>query len=266
AQARLMPLAFSAVLVPAQIIAFARFEAGGPESAGPLLIGTALLGLVFLVDAIVSGVRSWHQTRVVIATWRAAASPLTLPGWARRAWSIERKFPVVAVVGIGRPELFVATEVADQCSTEELAAIVAHETAHVTSHDNLVRLLFRLTPGVRIASAIGDPLEHAWMVAAEQAADAQARGSATGLDLASALTKVARLAAACECEALPASALIGGAELQSRVRRLLEPPVAECGFRMAWAPLALLAAATIALYATPALTSLHELFELFVRR
>lgn len=266
AQARLMPLAFACVLVPVQLMAFARFEAGGPEVAGPLLIGGALAGVVFLAGAVVSGIRSWRHTRSAVATWRATASPLTLPGWARRAWSIERRFPVVAVVGIARPQLFVASRVAEQCSAEELAAIAAHETAHVRSRDNLTRLLFRLTPGEPMATPIGERLERAWIVAAEEAADAEARRHAVGLELASALTKVARLAATCESEVMPASALIGKDDLQSRVRRLLEPPVDDRRCRVAWLPLALLIAAAATVTATPALGRLHELFEWLVRR
>jgi Zn-dependent protease with chaperone function len=261
-----MPLALAAVLVSAQIVAFARFEAGGSETAGPLLIGAALAGLAFLIDAVVSGVRSWHQTRAVISTWRASASPLTLPGWTRPAWRIERRFPVVAVVGITRPQLFVATEVADQCSAEELAAIVAHEVAHVNSRDNLLRLLFRLTPGVSLAAVVGDQLERAWMIAAEEAADGEARRSTTGLELASALTKVARLAAASECQAMTGSALIGGHELQSRVRRLLEPLRPHRRSYLAWLPISCLSTTALAFHTTPALATVHEIFEMLVRR
>jgi Zn-dependent protease with chaperone function len=267
AQARLMPLLLACILVPAQLIGFARFEAGGSETAGPLLIGLASVGLLFVVNAVVAALSSWRHTHTTVGAWRASASRVTLPGWTRDAWRIERRFPVVAVVGIVRPQLFVATKVAEQCSTEELAAIVAHETAHVRSGDNLMRLLFRLTPGVRVAGAVGDWLERAWMVAAEEAADAAARRHAAGLELASALTKVARLAAIHESEAMPASALIGSANLQTRVRRLLEPPCERRPpARVAWLPLALVLTAAASLQTTPALVRVHELFELLVRR
>lgn len=268
AQARLTPLGLVLCLVSAQMIAFARFETGGGESAGPLLIGGALVGAALLVDAITTGVRSWRRTRLVVATWRASATPFIVPSWIRRAWIIRRRFPVVAVVGIVRPQLFIATQVAADCTGRELAAIAAHETAHVESRDNLIRLLFCVTPGARIVSAIGDRLEHAWMAAAERAADSRARRRADGLELAAALTKVARLAVDTEPEpeAMPASALIGGPELESRVRRLLEPAVDHHDCRFAWAPVALLVVAAAAIQMTPALAGLHELFELLVRR
>jgi hypothetical protein len=110
-------------------------------------------------------------------------------------------------------------------------------------------------------------LEQAWMVASEAAADMAARQTASELDLASALTKVARLAVGCPPEAIPASGLIGGADLGSRVRRLCagsaEPPRRD----LAWlTPLALLVTVVVTALTTPALRALHELFESLVRR
>ena len=99
---------------------------------------------MLLVDAVSSGVTSWRRTRLVVAGVACfGATPFTVPTWIRRAWIIRRRFPVVAVVGIVRPQLFVATQVADECTGRELAAIAAHEAAHVESRDNLIRLLFR---------------------------------------------------------------------------------------------------------------------------
>lgn len=266
AQARLLPLALIAVLVPAQIAGFARFEAGGPESAGPLLLALALCGLVLLGDALRSGIRAWRQTDAVVRAWQPSAQPFALPGWPHRAWRIAPRYPVVAVVGVSRPELFVAAQVAEHCTPPELAAIVAHEAAHVAARDNLLRLLFHLTPGAGLAAAIARPLEQTWMAAAEEAADARARAATSGLDLASALTKVARLAVSRECDGLPASTLIGGHDLQSRVRHLLEPPAPAGRAAVRWAPAALLGLAAAVVHATPALAGLHEVFELLVRR
>lgn len=265
AQARLMPLACAAVLVPAQMLAFARFEAGRAESAGPLLIGAAVAGLALVLDAITSGIASWRHTRVIVATWRDSATPLKLPLWTRCAWSIRRRFPVVAVVGVVHPQLYIASQVARDCTAEELAAIAAHEAAHVRARDNLLRLLYRVTPGARLAGRIADRLEREWMAAAEEAADADARRATSALELASALTKVARMAAACPHEAMPASALIGGHALELRVRRLLEAPTTSRRPVVSWIPAAVLIVGSFLVASAPALASLHELFELLVR-
>ncbi len=266
AQARLMPLTLVLVIVPAQMMGFARFEAGGPESAGPLLIGLAMLGAALLIDALANGVRSWRRTQQIVGAWRQSATPITLPAWARRAWTIRRRFPVVAVVGIVRPQLFVARQVTAGCTPRELAAIAAHEAAHVDARDNLLRLLFRLTPGVSIAAAIADPIERAWTVAAEEAADARARAKDGGVELASALTKVARMAADATPEILPVSAFIGGDDLEHRVRRLLESPARSRGFHWGWISVSCAVAIAIALQSTAVLHKLHDAFELLVRR
>ena len=104
------------------------------------------------------------------------------------------------------------------------------------------------------------------MAAAELAADARARRHAEGLELASALTKVARLAGGCEPEAMPASALIGGAELEPRVRRLLDPPVQSRPPRFAWASCSFVGCSRRNNSDDLCARGVHELFELLVRR
>jgi Zn-dependent protease with chaperone function len=266
AQIRLLPMMLPLVVVPAQIAGFVRFEGTAPESAGPLLIGAACLGLFLLVDALWSGMKAAHHTRAILSQWRATAAPFRVPTWPRNAWLIRRRFPVVAVVGIVRPELFVDRRVADSCTAEELAAIAAHEAAHVAARDNLRRLLFSLTPGARLASSIGAPLEDQWTAAAELAADTDARRNSDPLDLASALIKVGRLTSRATPEAMPASAFIGSHDLESRVRRLLDPPVRSTRITAGWLPAGVLVTVAILLQTSPALSGLHELFEMLVRK
>ena len=137
------------------------------------------------------------------------------------AFAIEDPFPVVAVVGVFRPRLFVAERVLRECSRSEVAAMIAHECAHVSAGDNLRRLLIRLSPDV----FMGRRLDRLWSGAAEEAADARAAGDDLGarLDLADALIHVARLAVP---TAPPlASAFYLGGSIDERVRRLVEPPV-----------------------------------------
>jgi Zn-dependent protease with chaperone function len=267
AQARLMPLLLPALLVPAQIIAFARFEVSRDESAGPLLLTLGALGALFAVDAAISVARSWRLTRRTLSAWQPGAVRMSIDRWRfGSAWRIERRFPVVAVVGLVRPQLFVATQVARVCTRDELSAIVAHEAAHVAARDNWLRLLFAVTPAATTAAPIAEPLERAWATAAEHAADARARRTVSGVDLASALTKVARLAEAVTPEYVPASALIGGAALESRVRRLLAPAGnrSESLF-LRWWPALATALVALALQSSGAQAVLHEAFELLVR-
>jgi hypothetical protein len=147
-----------------------------------------------------------------------------VPGWTGLAYRVEVEFPVVAVVGTWRPELFVADRVAAACSPVEIAVVAAHERAHVAALDNLTRAAFAATP---LPARLSSRLEHAWAAASEEAADLAARAGGSGVTLASALLKVAALAlpAASPRPAL-ASALIGAGGLEPRVRRLLAPPPA----------------------------------------
>jgi hypothetical protein len=265
AQARLLPLAFVIVLVAAQVHAFARFETSRAESAGPLLTVLALAGVMLVADAIWRAAMAWRATARLTAEWRASATALSLANWARPAWAIRPTFPVVAVIGAFRPQLFVAQQVVDGCTSRELAAIAAHEAAHIAARDNLIRLLFEMTPGARAFARVADAIERQWRAAAEEAADAAASRNSDRLDLASALTKVARLAPITAPESIAASALIDGSDLQARVRRLIDAPPEPPLQRVAVLPALLLLALAAASQLPQAGASLHELFELLVR-
>ena len=267
AQIRLLPLISVLVLVSAQVVSFLRFEHEVvAESAGPLLVITALPGLALLLDAMLAAWKSWRMTRDVVGSWRVSAVPLEMPLWRRRAWRIERGFPVVAVVGVLRPELVVASRVADACTREELAAIAAHESAHVRSGDNLLRAAFSITPGAAFLGSLAAAIERDWSAAAERAADEKARAATSGLDLASALMKVARMAVGHSPAIGVGSALIGEVPLEARVRALLEPPARERRLPVGTAASAVWAATIGFLHQPQALSGLHQLFELLVRR
>ena len=266
AQIRLLPLACVAILVPVQVTAFVRHEAGIGESAGLLLWTTATGGVLVALHAMWSAAAAWRETARVLRAWKPSATPLLLPRWSRRAWTIEPPSPVVAVAGLFRPELFVAGQVVSSCSRGELAAIAAHESAHVAARDNLVRWLFRLTPGAGLLSGLAGRLEREWSAAAEEAADLWAAGAASATDLASALTKVARLSSPAPAPPVGASALIDGSQLEVRVRRLLDASISPRRHPAVWLPT--LAAAFIAVIGQSASVQavVHELFELLVQR
>lgn len=266
AQIRLLPLISVIALVSAQVVSFARFEQELPgESAGPLLIITAIPGLALLIDAMLAARKSWRMTQAVVGSWRATASPLVMPMWRHRAWRVEREYPIVAVVGVLRPELIVASRVASACTGAELAAIAAHESAHVQSADNFLRAAFSITPGAAFLRALATAIERDWSAAAERAADEKARASTSGLDLASALTKVARMAIG-PPPARAGSALIGEMSLEERVCALLEPPTAERRLPIAAIAASGWIAVVALLHQRHSLSGLHELFELLTRR
>ncbi len=225
AQARLAPLTFTLVAVPLVQLAFWRFEpAHATEATGAVLPLLALAGAVLLAVVARGAWRSLHATAVVARVWRRAGQVRQVPGWQGRAWVVETAFPVVAVVGVRRAELFMSADVMSACTAAELTAIAAHEQAHVIARDNLTRVLFSLAPAAGAAAA---RLEQAWAATAEEAADLRARAAGDGVTLASALTRVVRLSfSGAPAPRLAMSAFIGGDSLEARVRRLLAPACA----------------------------------------
>lgn len=198
---------------------------GGSERVGPLALLLAAIGALILLSSLVRVARSLWQSRVVARRLMEAAEE-SVPGLNVPAARIESPFPVVALVGVLRPRLFVATQVLESCSRQELQTVIAHELAHARTLDNLRRLLLVAVPDPLAWLPIGRRMVRDWGVAAELAADEGAVGDdpQKRVHLAAALVKVARLAGGSGPVPLPASALYRGEEIADRVRRLITPP------------------------------------------
>ena len=231
------------------------------ESVNRTLAVVALIGAFLLVRGFWRAGAAWRATARVLAGWQRRGRPLADVNAPFPAFAIEDPFPVVAVIGVWRPRLFIAERVLRECAPQEIAAMVAHECAHVSSRDNLKRLLMRACPGVL---GVARRLDRAWSQAAEEAADARAAGGdpQARLDLAGALIRVARLAVP---QAPPlASAFYLGGTIDDRVRRLIEPiadPDAPRWTRIA-VPAAIVLLALVVVAAAP---TLHEFMEEAVR-
>jgi len=210
------------------------------ETAGVIALLAAAAGLASVAHA---GARAlsvcWRTSR--IRRNLNASIEVTLPTHPLPAAVIVSEFPVVAIVGLVTPRLFVARSVLDACSSEEFQAVLAHEQAHARQHDNLRRLALASAPDLLGLWPAGRQLEGAWMHAAELSADDAAAADRwdRGVHLASALVKVARLATT-PADPLPASALYRDQPIIERVRRLLDPPpVADPCCWPSWARIAL---------------------------
>lgn len=225
AVARLLP-ALAALAITLFILGPGYFEheqRGEPEGSGYGLFALALGGLGILGASLARMAASCLRTAAIRRQWLARARAVTIDGAGMPAYVLDLPFPLVAVLGIARPRLFVSSAVLDQCSAPEMAAIVEHERAHVLRRDNAVRLLMDATPDLLSLTRIPGALAAAWHQAVEHRADDAA---SKRLDLASALVKVARLATASPAIELPASALYrgeGGELIGARVRRLVDP-------------------------------------------
>ena len=223
---RLWPAASGAVMGLAATAAFLMFESRRPrESVSGLVIGLAAVGAALIVAS------AWRWVRLVMATreaargWCASAEPVSLPGIAVPARTVDAAFPIVAVIGLFKPTLIIARSVLTSCTTDELRAILAHEQSHLNRRDNLRRLAMTATPDLLAWLPTSSRLFSAWCEATEEAADDDAASDQRDgrLHLASALVKVARLAANATTPAtVPAAALYSGGSLEGRVRRLLD--------------------------------------------
>ncbi|MEW6545579.1 MAG: M56 family metallopeptidase [Bacillota bacterium] len=131
-------------------------------------------------------------------------------------------------VGIWRPVVVLSRQLADQLDDEELAAVLAHELAHVKSCDHLKKWLGVMLRDALLLTGLSLPVFRRLQAETEAAADAvAARVTGKPLALASALIKGWKLGTAGAWWQLALdnfTPLLAAGEVQRRVERLLEPP------------------------------------------
>jgi len=262
---RLFPSAASlfallALFVPAYL---AHEPRGSGETVGLPLLALAILACLVLLSAALRGLRTWNGTRRLARAWAEDAEPLDLAVAGLPAYRITHPFPVVAVLGVRHPRLYVAGQVLSSLGGSELKAVVEHERAHLAARDNLRHWLLRACPDVLAWTPAGSRLERAWLAAAEEAADERAArgGPGAALALAEALLRVARLAPAACSAPLPELALHNGDDLARRVRRLAAAPAPPPPARSAAPLLAFLLLLGALPYYPAALRAVHALTE-----
>jgi BlaR1 peptidase M56 len=259
---RLLPGLGALVLVAAVVLpAFLTYEPSvRSETGGPLLWGLAGLALVMAGDALRRALSAHRATQALLRRCGPARRHILRGG--RSVAVVELAEPLVAVIGAWRGRIIAARRVVSECGAEELEQIVAHECAHLASHDNLKYLLLIVSPDFLAWLPSGSALARRWRICAECEADQRATGSDPHkrLALASALIRVARLHRG-PLAAVPA--MSGAAdEVESRVRRLLAPAAAgRRGLHAAWL---LAGALLITVAALPAQRPIYGLVEFLV--
>lgn len=235
----------------------------------------ACASAIGLALAVFRGFATWKATSRLKSDWLRHAEPIELPQVAIPAYRMQHQFPVIAIVGVLRPRLFIAEQVFSSLSPAELMAAIEHEAGHVAANDNLRRGLMRACRDVLVMIPSGRLLDRAWVETSEAAADefAAGRGSRVALDLASALIKIARLIPAGIRPAMPAGAFLIDADevggVKARVGRLVQladDKQAQRGRPISRMPLWVPIVVTIVLVALAAnephvLASVHSLIE-----
>jgi hypothetical protein len=181
----------------------------------------AIAAILILVIAMNRGLHSVWSTWRLSRSWERGARPLPLAEFPIPAYLIEAEFPIVAIVGIRRQRLYVASKVLAKCSAEEIEAILSHERAHIRHGDNLVRLCVRFFPDVLAFTSVASWLERGWARSCEEAADDEAVATGKGLALASALCTISRMARG--ASPVAGTGIHGDGEVAHRLNRLLRP-------------------------------------------
>ncbi|MGI8469655.1 MAG: M56 family metallopeptidase [Pyrinomonadaceae bacterium] len=269
-------LAVAVFLIPSYLA----FEPRQTNEAVSVKLGLlALFSAIGIALALWRGIATWLATKKLTDDWLANAEIIRLENLPLPAYRIKHQFPVVAVVGVLRPKLFVAGQIFDSLNAEELSAVIAHETAHVISRDNLKHWLMRICRDALVIFPYSYSLDKEWAEAIELAADEKAsngESDRTALDLAQAIIKIARLIPAGIKPTMPAGAFLIDGETQSgdtlarRIQRLIQLAESKSDFSgwqgrfpnlVAWFCFALLLLMTLTAINSDALAILHAAIE-----
>lgn len=224
---RIVPVAAALVFVLA--FAVPAYLLHEPAESGEVVTAKlALLSGLCMIGVAIAAFRvfqTWLSTRRLMRNWLCNSTEFEIDGVDLPVNRISHQFPVLAVVGILRPRIFIAEIVYSSLTEAELRAAIAHEYGHLRGRDNLKRTILRVCRDL-VVLPIGTALDLAWAQTAETAADEYAarKGGLNALDLASALVKISRIVPENSAPALPIGAYIisdRGGDIASRVSRLL---------------------------------------------
>ena len=211
-------------LIPAYII----FEPRSTkETVGIMQACVSLVSVAGILTAVYRLLRTRRATRKLVCNWLRDAEPIAIDGVSVPVYRICHAFPIIAVVGIFRPQMFVARQIFESLTYEEFQAAIAHEAGHITSRDNFKRTLLGVCRDL-LVFPVGRALDRDWATSAETSADEYAAlngGRLTAINLAAALVKIARIVPSGAKPSMPAGAYLVEAQpaaVAFRVERLLK--------------------------------------------
>ena len=266
-------LTVSLLFVPAYIAHEPRHAA---ETVSFKLGLLAIFSATGIAVSVYRGIGAHRATANLTSDWLRQGKPIKIPGINIRSYEIRHAFPLIGIVGFLRPRLFIASQVLEVLTPEEISAAVAHENGHLTARDNLKRGLLQACRNALLIIPCGRLLDRSWSEASEEAADENAarQGNGVALDLASALVKIARIIPLGARPTMPAGVFLLGDEetkgIKSRVRRLIALATGERqGSRydvltrlVVWAPATMLLIGFVIAATNPyLLTRVHHLIE-----
>jgi Zn-dependent protease with chaperone function len=215
---RVLPFALSAVFtVVFTLPSFLLLEPrASDESVGTIPVALGLCCLLVVTIGIIKAISAQRRTSRALMKW-LDGSTMMEPDSPVPVFRTGKDAPTLTVAGVCEPKVLVSEAAIAALTPAELRTALKHELAHVRSHDNLKKLLFRLSAFPGMAA-----LEQAWSEQAELAADdAAVANFDDALDLAAALIKVSRLGAG-PVPDLATGLLHSSTALRVRVQRLFE--------------------------------------------
>ena len=263
---RILPLALSSIFtVVFTLPSFLLLEPrASNESVGTIPVALGLCCLLVVAAGVLKAMSAQRATSRALMRWLDGSTVME-PDSPVPVFRTGKDAPTLTVAGVCEPKVLVSEAAIAALSPSELRTALKHELAHVRSHDNLKKLIFRLSAFPGMAG-----LERAWSEEAELAADdAAVANFDDALDLASALIKVSRLSAQ-PAPALTTGLLHSGTALHLRVQRLFSWSNRHASSRSGRGKLfgLLSAGATLVVVVTTyssALTQLHAVTEWLVR-
>ena len=194
---RLFPACIAALFVGIVFLpAHLRFEPSESDES----FGRLLLTLVAMAAAVLwrGAARAGAVAAAALRTRRVvAALPAVIRTTAADDAYEVAQFAGLSLAGVFRTRILVGSEARRALTSEELDVALAHEHAHRASRDNVKRCAMFCAPDFFGWTATARALEEGWRAEAECRADARAVAGdeRRAVQLASALVKVARLAA-----------------------------------------------------------------------
>ena len=185
------------------------------EALGTIPVVLGICWLVVVAVGLFRVFSAQRRTSRALSKWLEGATVMD-PTSPVPVFRTGKDAPTLTVAGVRAPKVLISEAALAALTPAELRTALRHELAHVRSHDNLKKMLFRLAsfPGMR-------DLEFAWSEQAELAADdAAVSDFSDALNLAAALIKVSRIAGTQPCPALTTGLLHSSTALRLRVQRL----------------------------------------------
>jgi hypothetical protein len=216
---RISPLVASIVLTLAFVVpSFQLLEPRAiDERIGAIPLALGVCALLLIAWGCFRVIDAHLKTSRMITLWIDGSRPVNIDYGARViTFSSKENAAPIMLVGVRNPQVLVSDSTLELLNHDELQIALKHELAHMRSHDNLKKLIFRFCPFPGMGR-----LESTWCHTTELAADGAAVSRCEdAVDLAAALVKLSRLVPV-EASGVCIVGFVTGS-IRARVARLLE--------------------------------------------